>query len=433
MYKVSKYNLKIKVNNEQYLFNTLTTSLIKAKENFIGKLATIITEPQSAKELKKLSEMGYIVQKNLDEVKILELKFQKSKFDNQIMVIDSFPSFNCNLNCEYCTLKSRLNTTSSKLSISKYFDNLFKFVYNSVAKKVRINFFGGEPLLCINEISSFIQLLRLNVKKEISTSLITNGTLLSKNNIQQVLDSKFQSIQFTIDGDAELHNSIKKSNSAYQNVINGINLIINSKYKGKIAIRLNISSINSYKLERILLDLKTNISNISDQRLFVYPAFINDTNKVVNNSYCVTEKNHSTFENRFYEECKKLNINYNLSLIPSNLNCSFFRESSMSIDPDLKIYKCIDLVANPENTVGEIKDGRLVYFDYDKKNSLNYAMQFSESLLEREHCKNCVFLPLCSNLCPFKTSTYPECQEKIKENIITFIKHGNNMRRRRNL
>ncbi len=96
----------------------------------------------------------------------------------------------CNMNCEYC------------------------FNSESHSKTHEITFVGGEPLLnekLIKQIVSYTS----NCDDSFSFSLLTNGTLLSKEFIQYSIKNKI-TISISIDGNKESHNALRKSNNSYE-------------------------------------------------------------------------------------------------------------------------------------------------------------------------------------------------------------------------
>lgn len=168
----------------------------------------------------------------------------------------------CNYNCRYCFSKWEIPKSFKKeqdLTIRlKVLDELKRFFYNPHESntmrdfmswhKVRINFSGGEPML----IHRMDELIRNAHELGFRPSLVTNGSLLNKNNLEKLapylvkiglsLDSPYLSTlqkigRMTKSGKTYTHQSIldivDHAREINPNIIIKINTIVNAFNKNE--------------------------------------------------------------------------------------------------------------------------------------------------------------------------------------------------------
>jgi uncharacterized protein len=116
------------------------------------------------------------------------------------MEIYSFALFmtdDCNFNCDYC-YQEKGNTSIEIGTIKKAIDFFFPFL----KRKCYINFYGGEPLLALDQILfalDYFQFMNRTQKKDIIFSMTTNGSLMSDKVIDILSLNKF-SLLLSFDG-----------------------------------------------------------------------------------------------------------------------------------------------------------------------------------------------------------------------------------------
>ncbi len=104
----------------------------------------------------------------------------------------------CNYRCIYCPQKKEKKFIDAEL-VKKTSD----FVYPLLANRSNIGFYGGEPLLCFDEVrDAVIYIKQKNIsKKEIGFSITTNGSLLDKKKFEFLHQHRF-SVILSFDGRA---------------------------------------------------------------------------------------------------------------------------------------------------------------------------------------------------------------------------------------
>lgn len=106
--------------------------------------------------------------------------------ESSIKVVYLMMGFNCNFNCRHC-IQSGCN--SPVLNVS---DTTFEYIHHLISvrpehcEKLRLMFWGGEPLLYMNVIRSVIERFGESLKY----SLVTNGSLLTQEIVDYLNENK---------------------------------------------------------------------------------------------------------------------------------------------------------------------------------------------------------------------------------------------------
>ncbi len=125
-----------------------------------------------------------------------------------------FSTYQCNLNCSYCSSKKILNRNSkaTELFIERLVNYLRQYIYDENV----VVFFGGEPLIDIKSISEIISRTK-NIKCKYR--IYTNGTLIS--DIPNDFFIPFEVIFVSLDGDKQAHDKYR-GRGTYDKIIKNI-------------------------------------------------------------------------------------------------------------------------------------------------------------------------------------------------------------------
>ena len=122
----------------------------------------------------------------------------------------------CNMMCTYCfaSCEAGAGTYGSPTFMTKEvaLRAVDFLLHESKKEKVRIVFFGGEPLLnfkLIKEIVSYGNQQSANLNKCIDYELITNGTLLTRKIIDYLAEKKII-VQVSLDGPKDIHDEFRR-------------------------------------------------------------------------------------------------------------------------------------------------------------------------------------------------------------------------------
>lgn len=197
---------------------------------------------QIASELEcALFEQKVLIEENYDEIKFLTDEIDA--FDNRSYNLILFPTEECNLRCIYCYE----NFNSSELT-QMHYDLLFSEVEKAIERgksEVAISWFGGEPLLKLENVLCFSGRIRdLTAVKgtEFSGSIATNGVLLDADAHKSLCEHGVTSFQITLDGFAHDNQRIFPNGSgSFDIVLGNIRGMLDSNLNFKLTLRVNIT------------------------------------------------------------------------------------------------------------------------------------------------------------------------------------------------
>lgn len=399
MFKFSKYCItNSSPHNEMIIFNTLNGKMVKfgASQNILKPLISAPFEYDESDPLHSfLKENQFIVPENYDEFYRAKKYCNMVLKNNNVLSLIVMPTMACNFRCSYCYENHEtvvFSETVKKSIVSYITENIAKF------DSVEIQWFGGEPLLQINDmvsISRAIKTICAEKGKSFRSSITTNGYLLDSHTIDVLYnDCNTRMYMITLDGGRETHNSqrphIHESNS-YDAVIAGLINLKKTQYDFQIVIRTNVTKkMMQYDMEQFFNEMNDLFGadgrfSFMIRRVFGLPeletASLNDMKEL----YSI-----------MYQIGLKITTDYRLSYGGNGI-CYAAKRYHYCIGPDGSVYKCSVQFSNENNQIGSILDP---YFDQSKK--LEYWEQSTERFREGERiCRNCEYYPICAGIsCP---------------------------------
>lgn len=200
-YIPSFYNVEEVSGVNRFIFNTATGAILKTSKD-IEKI-----ENFSVSQKIQLIKNGFLVPENTEEFidyfsKIKPTNKEKPSFFTII------PTTACNAKCFYCYEEGYCKQTMSVKTISDVTHYLITNIKDT--DKFVLDWYGGEPLLCVSAIDSIIQTIKAKVNlqdKHWESSITTNATLFNPDLINKaVLEWQLKSAHITIDGIEDDHN-----------------------------------------------------------------------------------------------------------------------------------------------------------------------------------------------------------------------------------
>lgn len=360
---ISRNNLSclLKINDCYYLKNLMNGCIIELNNQYYNDIKNKKTEVSN-----QLEDMGFFKYKKYNSLELM------------IMM-----SSDCNLKCEYCfeTNKRKINLNDNTM---KKIIDFVKFNINEEIEFIDITYTGGEPLLNFEKIvvlSNNIKMICNEYNVRVYFSIITNGTLLTKEHLVYFNDNGF-SIQITLDGDKQTHDLIRfydNREGTFDDILNIIKTIQNDYKYIFLNIRINICNNHFKQYENLIEYLIKEYSNIRVYIDFLdvvktSPNYLSDEEKLdfYLNYLLLLKKNNKLSINNYFE----------------GGNCMIRNNQGITIDSNGDLYKCYSLVGNKRFVLGNLNN---------IKNVHNITPMVT-------HCNNkkCEFYILCYGGCPFK-------------------------------
>lgn len=405
-------------NSKVIVYNSLSTdiALFEAEENCTDVMQFSKCYPEFRNWL---IEHNFLVDDDTDEALLCDVKKLKEKSDS-ILEVTILITLNCNFNCRYCYEEK------SSISLKKELQNGFlDYIQKNIMKytAVKINWFGGEPLLMRDSIcmmSKRILEIVCKNKRGYVASITTNGYYLDVKTFKSLLANRVLLFQVTLDGPQDIHDKfiVDRSGNGTFNIIFNNLLSIKEEVKSsffKITIRTNVSKSLLYKFDEYLEFLNKNFGD--DQRFtFVFRAIKKTATGSLNNI-----DDEIINENIIYDYLLKSNVKLNYEVYKSlleNFTCNAAKINSFTLMPDGKITKCTDSFYHKENIVGELLDNGYINLYEDKLHKwLILKPQNEHKCVEcafRASCNNCVGKDIV-NLCERPCATQSGGLNKILE------------------
>jgi len=375
-WKCSEFNY-IKTCNTGYLvYNTLYNSLFRLDEEEYEEFCSLNSQ---ATHKKIWIKNGLWVPEDFEECKDYVETAQHYSARKRPLSITITSTMKCNAKCSYCYEKNVLKQDMEPQVVRKIRTFLLK---QKVSSGVRINWFGGEPLLNQNLLDKVSNMLRAQ-GISYHSYLITNGSLLDEAMIKEKFPLwKVRDVQISLDGTKKEYERRKKyqETDMYEKVMENICLL--AKYKINVHIRLNTDSKNRANIIRLAKELEQRFGE--EDRVTYYPAFLTGDKKIL------SEAERLEFVGQMIRalgNTRKLLSATKFYSTPRVNACMKHDPNCFTIDVNGNLYDCEHFVGKEEMAIGTLSDF------WKKSDGRKEPYELAEE------CEKCVFLPKCMGGC----------------------------------
>ena len=376
-YVESIYNISVTHNGKTGIFNAATGAVVIVDSDVITFLPL--------DQMMVLIENGFFVPEGMQEFEhyISQITISEKKRPDYFTII---PTTACNARCFYCYEDNYCKHTMNDDTIQAIIRYLEQHLEHDAS--CVLDWYGGEPLLCIKQIDKIISVLKEKgiLLKRWSSSITTNGTLLSSDVVDHLVqDWHLKTAHITIDGTEEEHNKrkrvdLKDGESAYQKTYNGVYKLLSADVY--VNLRIHIDRNNRGSLTEIVKELS---ELFRFENLHLFPTFLFPPEHHMPDNY-ITEAEK---EGLFYDVFKAiLASNYQTSLkdmfpYPRFSGCFATKPNTVVIAPDGSLHSCVQ------------------GFDNNGQITTNGLTRFQHAL---ESCSKCEYLPICLGGCLYNRS-----------------------------
>ncbi|MDR2407957.1 MAG: radical SAM protein [Bacteroidales bacterium] len=389
----SKYNYLFESEKFGFLlYNSLSNSFIELDSDGFLYLKSIkdsgIVDIRGDTEfLNNLINAKVFVQNDKDEFYNMKYTAHYQRFDNKFLELTLNPTLHCNFACRYCFEENK----PAKYMSNEVEDHLIDFIKKYYNEKMHITWFGGEPLMAFDRVRSItkrIQELNINF----TSSMITNGYLLSDKIIDELLILNINRLQITIDGVEETHDKRRcliSGAGTFRKIVSNIDLLKRKYPQYEVVIRINVDESNHEEFIKVF-------KYFYDKYKFgiiVDPGFVDDIHDC-NASDCLFNRERKA---RFLIDLyKKYGLNIS-GLYPNSYRyeCAIRNPYHIVIGPEGEIYKCWNDVGNEKKVVSHLFKKKIG----DKTLLTRY--QTAGDPFDDIECINCFHLPTCGGGCPY--------------------------------
>lgn len=387
----SKYNFLFEDSNNFFLYNSLSNSFAELSKETFGFIRTNRNNIEILGKDKELFDnlclMKAIVKSDKDEYDKIKFYALAERFNNRRLDLTINPTLACNFACPYCFEEDHRNIYMSENTENEIIE--FIKQYKSITN-INVTWFGGEPLLAFSRIESLTKkIIELGINYK--AGIISNGYLLNKEIASNFESLHINSIQITLDGLADIHDSrrrLKSGGRTFDKILSNIGILNEISPQTKVLIRVNIDKTNMDDF----VDLYKLIQSKQYHNTYISPAFVDDISQQNMNPCIFNQTDKAEF-------IKGLLIKYNLDfslLYPSSSRheCAVRNPFSVVIGPEGELYKCWNDVGNKNRIYGYL-NGTIT----NESVLLDYLMRADP--FEDKKCRRCKFIPVCSGGCPY--------------------------------
>lgn len=423
--KWSVWNDKITVGDDMtVLFNTLSQNAILLSQSESQRNAWDYDDSC----LRMLLQGGFLVDSEKNEREDWDISFSKAKEDMSYIDLTVVLTNDCQMRCEYCFEGAK----EKKKILPSTIGNILHFLdsQTGICKKLRVTWFGGEPLLAYMQLKEMsLALMEFCKRNNIvyMADITTNGFALNNRRCEELISVlNVKRFIITIDGPKEIHEKrrpLKSCKSSFPVIWRNIETLV--RFGGMVTIRITIDKKNAANVSELL----SQIAN-SDLRGHIGLSFCRtiDYNYTPQNvsEYIYDVDEFADVEWHLIQYAHKLGLwQYQFPHAAPLGGC--LRSGDIVIGTDGEIYKCLDTLGDKRWITGQIAGSN------DNRCLPEWYTRWHEwTPMKSDFCRNCVLMPLCNGGCPHNSLfaekkhgtqiVCPDWKSNYQRQIISLIK-----------
>lgn len=373
--KHSKYNFFYEKDDQCVVFNTFSNAIVILTQDEFRTLQRI--NDLTDKELCAYCEQGIIIEDDVDELAMM-------RFDNTYFAATGDYHFRiltttaCNARCTYCYEKGTPVITMNDETVEKVVAFIQKTVIPN--KPIRIEWFGGEPLVNMAVIYTICEKLKI-LGFDFESTMVTNGILLDDKTVKTLKNiCHLTKVQITLDGLSDVYSAVKGvSKSCFDKVISNILLLASNEIT--VHVRMNYAN-NHDDLADLIKYLGQELGFNKRIFYYVYPVF-ESTDSV---SWEIMERVLDLNDTLLTVGLMKRSDLYKFTYRQNR--CFATGYNSFTIGPDGKLYNCSHVMSD-KGLVGTVDS----YSPYNAN-----RIRFVDQNISAK-CADCVLYPFCKGGC----------------------------------
>lgn len=346
------------------------------------------------KDLESLRAEGLLFK---EEVKSAPLK------SHEVKALCLHICHDCNLRCRYCFADEGAYKSErefmSEATAKKAIDFLIE---NSGNRKIlEVDFFGGEPLMCLETIKNVVAYARKQsekVGKKFLFTTTTNAVLLNDDAID-FFNREMENVVISIDGRPEVHDAIRKTvngKGSFQIIVDKAKKFVKARGDKKYYVRGTFTAKNLDFSNDVLFLAENGFDSISMEPV------VTDIDDLA------IKKEHlpqilEEYENLLFKYLDKYDrgegfnfFHFNVDLeggvcLNKAISACGAGNEYFSVVPNGDIYPCHQFAGDKRFYMGNVYEGKL-----DGKIRGSFA---TNCLFTRKGCENCFAKFICSGGC----------------------------------
>lgn len=403
---LSKFAHALEINDKEYLalFHSLMLTTVYLRKDIYESIDSLIERNVKSDVIDDLRDKGYIVTPDIDS-KLIE-RARSLLPRPSVSVIYVVTTTDCNFKCNYCFIDNAVNTKgspcNSSMSVSTakgsvtFLDGLLS---GKTLEERNVIFYGGEPLLNLEAIKSFmasLEELDSSWAKKLTFSVITNGSLLTKDTLLFLKKNNIR-IGVSLDGDMNANSERVFGNGkpTFNKVLKNIEACKDMDMSFTLSVTISNEFIRR-KEELIDYIIGLNPSSVAFNLLLPNsnqspdPEYYRQATEVVTTAFAQFRL-HGIYEDKIMRKVKSF-MNNTLYFY----DCGAAGGNQLVISPDGGVGLCHAYLDSGKYFTTNIHDRE---FSVETSNTHSYWNRRSPILIEQ--CEECFCLGICGGGCAY--------------------------------
>lgn len=376
------------------LYSTKKGSLLRVSESLLAAIKADSLTDSERETLTRLEMLTDDLMAERHEMRSLVARTNQrsNKFTATVIL-----NLDCNLACPYCYEERYRDERYISAETASLLVTTVIREQISLGRKVKLQFYGGEPLLSvpmIHEIATPLLSAAQAQKTSFSFTLTTNGTLLTKDVVEELLPLGLTGAVLTLDGPAEIHDQQRPfvtGKGSFSTIVANIKATCDLL---DLQVGGNFSRDNYREFPRMLDQLLA--EGVTPDRIGMvqFAPITPKSGKMVGSDShlgCTSGSEPWVTEAAIFLREETLKRGFT-SFKPTMAACVIEFENHLVINYDGTLYKCPAFVGWPELSIGTLADG-----------INDYRVSHGLDIWHNDECLDCAYLPLCFGGCRLLT------------------------------
>lgn len=368
-----------------------------AKAKYEGGQAPVLPAEKAAEienDLKALEDQGLIAK---EEVKVFPPK------TSELKALCLHICHDCNLRCRYCFADEGAYHSEREFMSEETAKRAIDFLIAGSGKRkvLEVDFFGGEPLMCLETIKRVVAYAREageRAGKKFLFTTTTNALLLDDDAID-FFNREMENVVLSLDGRKEVHDAIRKTKNgkgSFDYVIENVKKFVRSRGEKSYYVRGTFTSKN--------LDFSKDVIFLADQgfdSISMEPVVTEIPDLAIGEEHIPQiNREYEVLCDEYLERAERGEgfnfFHFNIDLeggvcLQKKVSACGAGNEYFSVVPNGDLYPCHQFAGDKDFYMGNVFEGRI-----DPEIREKFA---SSCLFTRKGCEDCFAKFICSGGC----------------------------------